>query len=240
MSFWGSDTIRQRQITDYLVSPFENSRIEHGQYLLSVGPESFITVNDVKTEIKGLYEQISIEPGQFAIILTEEYVRIPKKCIGFISIRASIKFRGLVNVSGFHVDPGFSGRLKFAVYNAGPNSIALERGQAVFPLWFADMDDGNSDEYNGVHKEQQHITAEDVNKLRGKIASPNVLKNEIEELRHIIDKNYDKLNHRLTIWTSIAVAALMLFAGIFIKDYFISSGQSTTTQNSLNISQKSE
>ena len=133
MAFWGSDTIRFRQINDYLVTPFDNARIKHGQYLLSVGPESFITVNDVKTEMKGLYDQISIEPGQFAIILTEETVTMPKDAIGFISIRASIKFRGFVNVSGFHVDPGFTGRLKFAVYNAGPKPIVLERSQESSP-----------------------------------------------------------------------------------------------------------
>ncbi|MCM0080573.1 hypothetical protein L4X63_03115 [Geomonas sp. Red32] len=223
MAFWGSDTIRQRQITDYLVLPFENAKIKHGQYLLSVGPESFITVNDIKNEMKGLYDQVSIEPGQFAIILTEETVTVPKNAIAFISIRASIKFRGLINVSGFHVDPGFSGRLKFAVYNAGPNPVVLERGQAAFPIWFADTDDGNSDEYDGDHKDQRHITANDVNNLRGRIASPNALKQEIDDLKQLINKNHDSLSHRLTIWTSIAVATFMLFVGIWAKEYFFNS-----------------
>lgn len=210
MAFWGSDTIRQKQVTDYLVLPFEDARIEHGQYLLSVGPESFITINDVKTEMKGLYEQISIEPGQFAIILTEETVTVPKNAIGFISIRAGIKFRGLVNVSGFHVDPGFTGRLKFAVYNAGPNAIVLARGQAAFPIWFADMDDGNSDEYDGVHKAQRHITADDVNMLRGQIASPNALKCQIDDLKQEIKK----LEHKLTVIYSVggSVLAILLTA----------------------------
>lgn len=195
MAFWGSDTIRQRQVSEGLVFPYEDNRIEHGQYLLSVGPESFITVNDTKTEMKGLYDQISIEPGQFAIILTEETVTVPRNAIAFISIRARIKFRGLVNVSGFHVDPGFTGRLKFAVYNAGPKPIVLERSQPLFPIWFADMDDGNSDEYNGVHKAQRHITADDVNMLRGQIASPNALKIQIDELKQGINK----LEHKLTV-----------------------------------------
>ena len=93
------------------------------------------------------------------------------------------------------------------------------------------MDDGNSDEYDGVHKAQRHITADDVNMLRGQIASPNALKNEIEELKHTIDKNYDKLSHRLTIYTGIAVAALMLFVGILAKEFiFAVNGKSTTTQ----------
>ena len=230
MAFWGSDTIRQKQVTDYLVVPFDNNRIKHGQYLLSVGPEFFITADDVKTEITSNHGQISIEPGQFAIILTEETVTIPQNAIGFISIRAGIKFRGLVNVSGFHVDPGFSGRLKFAVYNAGPNAIVLARGQAAFPIWFADMDDGNSDEYDGVHKDQRHITADDVNMLRGKIASPNALKQEIDDIKKTIESNYDKLSNRLALFTTIAVAIFMLLAGIVVKEYILTPSSKSAAQ----------
>lgn len=216
MAFWGSDTIRKKQVTDYLIGPFDDDRINNGQYLLSVGPESFITPNEVKTVTTDNHGQISIEPGQFAIILTEETVTIPKNVIGFISIRASIKFRGLINVSGFHVDPGFTGRLKFAVYNAGSQPIPLDRGQPVFPIWFADMDDGNSDEYNGAHKAQRHITAGDVSMLRGQVASPNALKKEIEDLRHEYDKKYIKLEHTLTIAYSVGGSLLAFLTAVIL------------------------
>lgn len=219
MAFWGSDTIRQRQITDYIILPFEDKQISHGQYLLSVGPESYITVDKVKTEM-AINGQFSIESGQFAIILTEETVTVPKNAIGFISIRARIKFRGLVNVSGFHVDPGFSGRLKFAVYNAGPNPIVLSRGQAAFPIWFADMDDGNSDDYNGIHKDQRHITADEVNMLRGEIASPNALKKEIEQIKHDYENKFIKLDHTVNIIYSIGAASIAIIVSAIITLFF--------------------
>ena len=60
--------------------------------------------------------------------------------MGFISLRATIKFRGLINVSGFHVDPGFRGHLIYAVYNAGPSNINLERGESLFLIWFGNLD----------------------------------------------------------------------------------------------------
>lgn len=214
MAFWGSARIRKRQIDDYIILPFNDKQINNGQYLLTVGPESYITVDEVKKEIN-LNGQISIESGQFAIILTEETIRLPKNAIGFISIRAGIKFRGLVNVSGFHVDPGFTGRLKFAVYNAGPKPIVLGRGQEAFPIWFADMDNENSDDYNGVHKDQRHITADDVNMLRGKIASPNSLKNDIHDLRIEYEKKYMKLEHTHTMMISIGGSIfVILFTAI--------------------------
>jgi dCTP deaminase len=45
-----------------------------------------------------------------------------------------------MNVSGFHVDPGFRGHLIYAVYNAGPSNINLERGESLFLIWFANLD----------------------------------------------------------------------------------------------------
>lgn len=60
--------------------------------------------------------------------------------MGFISLKFSIKGTGLINVSGFHVDPGYEGRLIFSVYNAAPTAITMTRGQDLFLLWLADLD----------------------------------------------------------------------------------------------------
>ncbi len=60
--------------------------------------------------------------------------------MGFISVKTSEKFKGLVNVSGFHVDPGFKGHLKFTVYNAGNKPIFLDYESACFLLWFSFLD----------------------------------------------------------------------------------------------------
>ncbi|MEC9068128.1 MAG: hypothetical protein VX569_12705 [Pseudomonadota bacterium] len=59
--------------------------------------------------------------------------------MGFISLKSHSKFRGLINVSGFHVDPGFNGRLIYSVFNAGPSAIPLTRGDKIFLLWVADL-----------------------------------------------------------------------------------------------------
>ena len=73
------------------------------------------------------------------MLLTEERIKIPAESIAFISMKASIKYHGLVNVSGFHVDPGFVGRLQFAVFNAGPMPVHLRRGQPCFMIWYSDL-----------------------------------------------------------------------------------------------------
>jgi dCTP deaminase len=114
---------------------------------MRIGSEYFVTPTDdsgdanshsLKTLDDG--ESFAIPPGQFAYVITRETVKIPKGVLAFISIRTTVKWKGLINVSGFHVDPGYQGRLTFSVYNAGPASIHLRSGDAVFLIWFADLD----------------------------------------------------------------------------------------------------
>src|SRR6266542_3516987 len=186
MAFWSSEKLKQRQqLQPNLVEPFENGAVKHGAYELSLGPEAFLTsYDDGKKRILTDSEQLVIPPGQFGLLLTEEQVSVPNNAIGFISIKAGIKFRGLVNVSGFHVDPGFSGRLKFSVYNAGSQNIVLERKQRVFLVWFSDLDQPTTHVYSGVHANQNEITPDDVMRMQGEIASPGQLRKELQELEN--------------------------------------------------------
>lgn len=131
MAFWNSEKLKENG--QNLITPFNPKRVEHGAYELSVGPETFLTSDSSgKKQALDQQGQVVIPPGQLGLLITEEEVTIPLDAISLISIKAGIKFRGLVNVSGFHVDPGFRGRLKFSVYNAGSQNIVLTRGQPAF------------------------------------------------------------------------------------------------------------
>lgn len=57
--------------------------------------------------------QFTIPKGQFALLITEEIVKVPNNALAFISFKAKYKYKGLINVSGFHVDPGWYGKLTF-------------------------------------------------------------------------------------------------------------------------------
>src|SRR5439155_21170679 len=109
---------------------------------------------------------VTIPPGQFGLLITEEEVITPNDAIAFISVRSHIKFRGLVNVSGFHVDPGYKGKLKFSVYNAGSQTIVLEVGEPAFIIWFADLDRPTKDSYYARKPGHSRITADDVMRIQ--------------------------------------------------------------------------
>jgi dCTP deaminase len=199
MSFWNSAKIWQvhsarEQRKEFLVEGLKEADIKHGSCELSVGAEAFVT--STKHRLKSRLDegqQIEIPPGQFAALLTKEKVWIPENALAFISIKARVKFRGLVNVSGFHVDPGFKGNLVFAVYNAGSESVVVSRGQRLFPIWFADLvgpdprppgpDPKPYDKVTGTHFDQEAIGEEIVMNLLGEVASPAELKRDIDALR---------------------------------------------------------
>jgi dCTP deaminase len=188
MPFHGNTTLLQLIREQNAIVPWDQANIKNGAYELALGNQVFQTGSKPK-KIKTLkeHEEIYIEPGQFALLLTEEIVKIPKNKIGFISIKAGIKFKGLVNVSGFHVDPGFEGKLLFSVYNAGPKTIVLNRGKPCFPIWFASLDE--SQIYKGEHSKQLVIPSDPVEALsQGNIASPNALSKRIEDVKYFNSK----------------------------------------------------
>lgn len=143
--FWGGERLKAELNT--LITDFEPARVDCAAYRLRVGPEVYVSPtgepedprNKPKTKLNA-GQGFTIPAGQFGFILTEERVKVPMNAIAFISIRAGYKFRGLVNVSGFHVDPNYEGRLIFAVFNAGPGPVHLSRGEPCFLIWYADLD----------------------------------------------------------------------------------------------------
>jgi len=185
MSFWSSERLLEKQKAVGLIDSFNNERVKHGAYELSLGSEFFITSRPKKESVRH-GEQLIIPPGQFGLLIVQEKVNIPKNAIAFISIKAGKKFRGMVNVSGFHVDPGFKGHLKFSVYNAGSKDIVLSCGEPVFLIWFSDLDRTTTDTYNGNHAGKNEISADDVMNICGEIASPAALNDRLHEIERSI------------------------------------------------------
>ncbi|WP_169973958.1 dCTP deaminase domain-containing protein [Tautonia rosea] len=188
MAFWCTKTLRERVEAEKLIVPYDPQRVKHSAYEMGVGREAYITSDfnkksRVKTRVP-LGEKIAIPPGQFGLLTTREIVTVPVDGIAFISIRAGIKFRGLVNVSGFHVDPGFSGNLTFAVYNAGSQQVVLDQGEPVFMIWFSELDDVDDEPYKNKNPGRYIIDSERVRKIQGEVASPAELKKRIDALQH--------------------------------------------------------
>jgi dCTP deaminase len=157
VSFWGGAQLLKDGAK--IVHPFDAGIIDCSALTLTLGAEAYVTPgmgDNARLSVKKMLEEpkqfgsgpnnrkrgggtVVVPPGQFGFLLTEEVIKIPKNAMGFISLKSKPKFGGLINVSGFHVDPGFEGNLIFSVFNAGPSAIHLARGDQLFLLWIADL-----------------------------------------------------------------------------------------------------
>jgi dCTP deaminase len=205
MSFLGVKELSALQEKSKIILPFQQGRLKNGAYELALGSEVYITDSKTgKVEIldDSSSRQVDINPGQFALLLTAEKVNVPKDKIAFISIKAGEKLKGLINVSGFHVDPGFNDHLLFSVYNAGPSTIVLNCGEPYFPIWFAELKNELSEtEAYGQENEHfgklSHIPPRYVEFLkRGELTSPKALLDKIKEVEASLNEKIIKSDEK--------------------------------------------
>lgn len=187
------------------IEGYKEERIDNVAYELCLGDEVYLTDSSSgkKEILDDKNSQVIIKPGQFALLLTKETLKIPINILAFISIKFSQKIKGLVNISGFHVDPGFEGKIIFSVYNAGPVTIVLDRGNPYFMIWFSELTSA-SDPYSGKHKNQLQISAEQISALKGELASPNTLLERIRSNETLL--NNIKWASGLAIGLAIAIS----------------------------------
>lgn len=140
---------------------------------------------------------------------------MPIEAMAFISIRATYKFRGLVNVSGFHVDPNYKGRLIFSVFNAGPGPVHLSRGEPCFLIWFADLDEPSQ-----VARKHgfDSIPSELMGPLASGLHSFASLSAKISENEKKIGERVSELKNEVGIVKWAAVLAAGVLASLAIKD----------------------
>jgi dCTP deaminase len=211
--FWTAETMQDR-LTGIL-TPFDPAHVSHSSYELALGDEAFVTHPTSATKTKmslQVGDRVVIPPGQFSHLLSAERISLPADVLAFISVKFSLKRRGLINVSGFHVDPGFVGKLVFSVYNAGPNDIIITKGTAAFLIWFYELDAPTTHTYGsstnpGTRQNQEHISDEDVMALRGEVYSPQALASRIQALESRI-----RLANGLFIATITLIVAPVLVA----------------------------
>lgn len=215
MSFLSSETLKE--LLPSIIKQPKADRVKCSAYELSLGPTAYITSTKPQTRTNlDKDEQLIIPPGQFALLITEEFVSIPNDLIAFISIKFSLKYDGLVNVSGFHVDPGFTGRLKFSVYNAGPRDIVVSRGKPLFLIWFSKLDQKTSEPYHGSHQDQDAISDQDVMRMHGPVASPESIRTELQDLGNKLDLRIFKIESSMSTLKAMTISLIVGIVILFI------------------------
>ena len=172
---------------------YEAKCVRQCSYDLRLGKELYLAGEAVPRFLTEEEPYVSLAPGQFAILTCHEVVDIPRNMMAFISVRSKYKLEGIVNISGFHVDPTFKGVLRFGVQNAGPADILLKLYEPTFTIFFAALTSneigGGRDTEEDVHFKQglRGIRLEDVQLLGGRNFTLSTLQKEVDRLRTLVN-----------------------------------------------------
>jgi len=217
MSFWSSQTLRSHLPS--LIEPFNGDQIESASYQLCLGEEAYISaLPDTPLEKRKKItlsekDTVSIPPGQFAFLITSEKIKVPNNALAFISIKFKFKSKGLINVSGLHVDPGYDGKLIFAVYNAGPLHLHIARGERVFSIWYADLDQDDDKPRNKIGYD---LIPTDLMNSPDLVSSLPYLKTRLDDL----EKKVENYSFKQAFVFAICIPVLVAFAKPIV-DIFI-------------------
>lgn len=191
---------------------FVRARVESAAYRLSLGEEVYISGENYPTYLSETNPYISLPRGQFALLMTKESITVPPKYMALISIRRRKKEQGLINISGFHVDPGFKGKLMFSVFNAGPSDVVLKYDDDMFLIFFYELEhkvDKDYVEYGGTFGEQEHLPTGLVTSLKGTSAS-----------LADVDRRVGRLEVTIRILEMLLIAAAIAVLAVFLRGAF--------------------
>jgi dCTP deaminase len=183
---------------------FEPRNVKEACYDLRIGDEVFLSEQRVPRRLSEENPFVILPPGQFALVKTYEQVSVPRDFVAFISIRSTFKFQGLINISGFHVDPTYEGHLIYAVQNVGPNDIRLRFKDSVFMIMWARLES----RYGGKERKKGYdrIPLE----MMAQLGGPTVTLVSLQ-------KKVDELSLGLKIYGGFAIAALLAVLGLLLS-----------------------
>lgn len=244
MAFWSGEKLAQR--LPVLISNFDPNNLDCASYRLCVGDQVFATSDkfsssaptDPLVSVLGNSPNniLRIRPGQFAFLMTQESVRVPDDALALISMRAGYKFKGLINVSGFHVDPGWEGKLLFSVYNAGPAEVIVQLGDPMFLIVYADLDCSSTKVYTGGSKGQTQIKAALLQNMTEQIFSPLMLQRQVE----VLVESVRRVETTATTWKIVTIVVTsvltLILAYVAIFATFVPSALGVMLANTLEVS----
>lgn len=97
----------------------------------------------------------------------------------------------------------------------------VDQDERVFMIWFADLDAVSPDPYPVQKQQSSVISAEDVSRIQGTVASPAQLQKNIDELRIDLEKKIHAVEHSSLLNRTLVILLIgiccTLFSTVFLK-----------------------
>ena len=120
-------------------------------------------INVINPENELVYDKFTsdrykMNPHEFILASTNEYIRVPEDMAAYVEGRSSIGRLGLqVQNAGF-IDAGFRGQITLELQNQSKHFIRLYSGMRICQLVYCQMTTPCSSPYNGKYQFQKGAT----------------------------------------------------------------------------------
>ncbi|SRR5216683_120896 len=131
----------------------------------------------VLREIEPFRDSFFLQPGEFALAQSLEYIALPNILLGILNGRSSLGRRGLVvHATANVVDPGWKGHLVFELANLGTMPIQLVPLMRVARIIFLQV--GAVESYAGQYEGQIRITPPKADEFVSELRKRGLLRQE--------------------------------------------------------------
>jgi dCTP deaminase len=118
------------------IDGFDSSSLQATSYDAHIGREVRVSHATETTVLGDQRQTIALQPGEFALVVTNERFRLPMDVAANIGPKTYFTLKGLILLAGMQIDPGFEGALRLGVYNASPKAFVLEYRQPICTVQF--------------------------------------------------------------------------------------------------------
>lgn len=208
-----------------LIRPFDRSLLQGASYDMRIGGK-YIR-GGVSRELISPEISIKLEPGEFVVLSTYEYLALPQNLVGHNGLMSDWAKQGLVCLFGAQIDPGFHGHLFVPVFNAGDGPVLIQLHTPFFTVEFTNTTQPAEADWAKLHgtKRSAGVTAQTPISARPSLADVVKLQQSAgDNQRRLLEMegkitNYDvrlraiegQINYRLQQRTfTIAIVALMV------------------------------
>ncbi|WP_457640872.1 dCTP deaminase [Persephonella sp.] len=170
--------LNDRKIKEYIdrkelvIEPLDEVQIQPSSVDLRLGndfliyPEEIDILDvrnpDIHSQLKKVVaddEGFVIQPKQFILATTREYIKLPDYLTAFVEGRSSLGRLGLFIENAGWVDAGFEGNITLEFYNANSRPLKIYPGMRICQLVFSKMEEPAEKPYRGKYQGQRGTTA---------------------------------------------------------------------------------
>ena len=144
-----------------VIEPFDEHQVQGATYDLRIGEQGATTTAKKVVNIKET-GFITIQPGDFAVIIVDEILRLGPQYVGRFGLRSKFARKGLIATTGPQIDPGYHGRLIIGMTNLSPKPITLSYGDDFLSVEFHKLSEASTKPYSGPYQNRLALGPEEI------------------------------------------------------------------------------